>query len=615
MAGIVAYVGRKQAGPIILEGLRRLEYRGYDAAGLAVGTAKALHVREVDGRLRNLRTAVRLDPVRGTCGIGHTSWSSGRSGAAGPESAAPGGVALALCGKATNIEALRTQVADRAEARAEAADSEVLARLVADMRSDGVPLEDAVRQLSRKVEGSCSFATVARDEPGKVVAARHGLPVLIGLGKNEYFIASDYPAILHRTRDVIHLEDRDIAVLTKSGVRVTDADGLPVFRPVHHERWDPLMAEKSGYEHFMAKEIFEQPRAIRETALGRLDAVTGSVVLDELGVTPRELRGISHLNVIGCGSSWHAALTAKAMIEHLARVHVEIEYGSEFRYSDPLIDENVLTLVLSQSGETADMLSSQLLAHERGSKTIAITNSVNSTLAETARGAIYTNAGPELAALSTKSFTAQLTALYLFAMYLGQVRGHLSPEASARCARDLLELPSLVESALELTGMCKRLAHQVSHASKFLFLGRGVQYPIALEGARKMQELAETRAEGCAAGEMRHGPEALIDDDMFVVMIATVDDSHPNSRLRFEKTLVQIRDVAARHGRVICIANRDDERLREHASEVILVPSARELLQPAVVLVPLQLLAYHVAVLRGVDIDQPRDIGKSVVAD
>ena len=615
MAGIVAYVGRKQAGPIILEGLRRLEYRGYDAAGLAVGTAKALHVREVDGRLRNLRTAVRLDPVRGTCGIGHTSWSSGRSGPAGPESAAPGGVALALCGKATNIEALRARVADRGQARGEAADSEVLAHLVANVRKDGVPLEDAVRQLSREVEGSCSFATLARDEPGKVVAARHGVPVLIGLGQNEYFIASDYPAILHRTRDVIHLEDRDIAVLTKGGVRVTDADGLPVSRPVHHERWDPLMAEKSGYEHFMVKEIFEQPRAIRETALGRLDAVTGRVVLDELGVTPRELRGISHLNIIGCGSSWHAALTAKSMIERLARVHVEVEYGSEFRYSDPLIDENVLTLVLSQSGETADMLSSQLLAHERGSKTIAITNSVNSTLAETARGAIYTNAGPELAALSTKSFTAQLTALYLFAMYLGQVRGQLAPEASARCARDLLELPSLVESALELTGLCKRLAHQVSHASKFLFLGRGIHFPIALEGARKMQELAKTRAEGCAAGEMRHGPEALIDEDMFVVMIATVDDSDPNSRLRFEKTLVQIRDVAARHGRVICIANRDDERLRQHASEVILVPAACELLQPTLVLVPLQLLAYHVAVLRGVDIDQPRDIGKSVVAD
>lgn len=615
MAGIVAYVGRKQAGPIILEGLRRLEYRGYDAAGLAVGTAKAIHVREVGGRLRNLRTAVRLDPVRGTYGIGHTSWISGRSGATGSETVGPGGVALALSGKATNIETLRARVAGVAESPGGTADSAVLARRVAELREDGTPLEEAVRQLSREVEGRCSFATIAQDEPGKVVAARCGMPVLIGLGQNEYFIASDYPAILHRTRDVIHLENWDIAVLTKRGVRVTDADGLPVFRPVHRERWDPLMAEKSGYEHFMAKEIFEQPRAIRETALGRLDEVTGGVVLDELGVTPRELRNISHLNIIGCGSSWHAAMTAKSMIEHLARVHVEIEYGSEFRYSDPLIDESVLSLVLSQSGETADMLASQLLAHERGSKTIAITNSVNSTLAETARGAIYTNAGPELAALSTKSLAAQLTALYLFAMYLGQVRGQLSPEASARCARDLLELPSLVESALELTDLCKRLAHQVSHASKFLFLGRGVQFPIALEGARKMQELAETRAEGCAAGEMRHGPEALINADMFVVMIATVDDSHPNSRLRFEKTLVQVQEVAARHGRVICITNCDDERLREYASEVVLVPSARELVQPAVVLVPLQLLAYHVAVLRGVDIDQPRDIGRSVVAD
>ena len=422
---------------------------------------------------------------------------------------------------------------------------------------------------------------------------------MIGLGKNEYFIASDIPAILHRTRDMIQLEDRDIAVLTKSGVRVTGSDAVPVIRPVHHVQWDPLMAEKSGYKHFMAKEIFEQPRTIRETTAGRLDEETGKVVLDELGVTPRELRAIRHLNIIGCGSSWHAALTAKAMIESLSRVHVEIEYGSEFRYSHPLIDENVLTLVLSQSGETADILASQRLAHVRGSKTIAICNSVNSTIAEMARGAIHTNAGPELAALSTKSFTAQLTALYLFAMYLGQVRRHLAPDASRKCGRSLLELPGLVESALELTGVCEQLAHQVARASKILVLGRGIHYPVALEGARKLKELGGIRAEGCAAGEMRHGPEALIEADMFVIVIATVDDSYPSSRPRYEKMLAQMREIAARQGRVICITNREDERLEPHVHETIRIPPISELLQPALVLIPLQLLAYHVGALRG----------------
>ncbi len=615
MAGIIGYVGSKQAGPIILEALRRLEYRGYDSTGLAVGSAKAFHVRRAVGKLRNLQAAVRLDPVRGTYGIGHASWTAAQASPTSPDGPAPAAslsLAVVLCGKPTNMADLRSRYSVALTADSEISDADVLTRLVISRREDGAPLEEAVQRATAEVGGSCAFAAIAEDEPGKVVVARRGLSVLIGLGKREHFIATDVRAILNRSRDMIQLKDGDIAVVTARGVRVMDSEGLPVSRMVDHVRWDPLMAERSGYKHFMVKEIFEQPRAIRETALGRLDEETGEVILDELGVTSRELRDIGHLNIIGCGSSWHSALTAKAMIERLARVHVEVEYGSEFRYSEPLIDRKVLTLVLSQSGETPDSVACLKLAHERGSKTVAVCNSEESTIAKTARGGIYTQAGPELAALSTKSFTSQLAALYLFAMHLGQVRGKLPPELSKQCARDLLELPSLVESALELTVSCERLARHVAHGSKFLYLGRGLHFPIALEGARKLQELAHISAEGCAGGEMRHGPKALIDADMFVVVIATVDDKHRLSRLRYEKTVAQIGEVAARQGRVICVTNQNDDRLRENAHEIIRIPSTSELLQPIVTIVPLQLLAYHVAALRGYDIDQPRDLGKSV---
>ena len=618
MSGIVGYVGKQQAAPILLDGLKRLEYSGYDSAGLAVGTDQKLFVRQAMGKLRNLEAAVRLDPVRGTYGIGHTGWTARRegSGASRPsDKPAFERIVVALCGKARNLEALRAPFRDSPDEEGDRSDSELLALLIGLYSGNGVPLEEAVRRAVDEIDGNCALAAISKDDPGKIVAARLGVSSMIGLGKNENFIASDIPAILNRTRDMIQLENRDIAVLTAGGVRVMDPDGYPVSRSVHHVRWDPLMAEKSGYKHFMLKEIFEQPRAIRETTLGRLDDGTGKVFLDELGVTPRELRKIRHLNVIGCGSSWHAGLTAKAMIEQLGRVHVEVEYGSEFRYSDPVIDDNVLSLIISQSGETIDTLASQQLAHERGSKTIAISNALDSTIAHMARGAIFTNAGPELAAASTKSFTSQLTALFLFAMYMGQVRGHLSVQRSKKYARDLLQLPELVESALDLAGRCERLARQICRVGKFLYLGRGIHFPIALEGARQLKELAHIPAEGCAAGEMRHGPTALVDADMLVVALATVDDGQPSSRLRYEKTVAQVQEVTAHQGRVVCIANEGDTRLRKYAHEVLWVPRTCELLLPVVELIPLQLLAYNIALLRGRDIDQPRNIAKSVTAD
>ena len=618
MAGIVGYAGRKQAAAVILDGLRRLEYGGYDSAGLAVGSAKGVQSRHTTGTLRNLETAVRLDPVRGTFGVGHTSWIARHL--AYPATAAATklskrGILVAISGEPGNLDGLWERLPDGAARRDSTSTAEALALLIRSNRKKGELLEEAVRRSTFDIEGICAIAVITNDEPGKVVAARLGQPILIGLGEHENFIASDKPAILHRTRDMIQLEDGDMAVVTSRGVQMMDSDARRVSRSVHHVLWDPLMAEKSGYKHFVLKEIFEQPRAIRDTALGRLDEETGNVVLDELGVTLPELRAVRHLNVIGSGSSWHAGLIAKNMVERLARVHVEVEFGSEFRYSDPVIDDRVLSLVVSKSGETADTLASQQLAHQLGSKTIAICNSVDSTMAHNARGAIHTHAGPELAAVSTKAFSAQLTALYLFAMYLGQARGTLSGEASRHCARDLLELPSKVESALELAADCERVARQLANTDKVLYLGRGIHYPVALEAARMLKELSHIQADACAAGEMRHGPTALVDSEMVVVVLATVDQSAPSSRLRYEKTLSQVREVTARHGRAICIANEDDARIAQYAHEVIRVPVMREPLQSAVSHIPLQLLAYYTAVLRGRDVDQPRDLGRSISAD
>ncbi|MDE0622972.1 MAG: glutamine--fructose-6-phosphate transaminase (isomerizing) [Bryobacterales bacterium] len=618
MAGIVGYTGRKQAASVILDGLRRLEYSGYDSAGLAVGSAKGVRSRHTTGTLRNLETAVRLDPVRGTFGVGHTSWIARHLARPSPTAAAKlskRGILVAVSGDPGNLDALWERLPDGGARREATSTPEALALLIHSNRKKGDSLEEAVRRSIVDIEGICAIAVIANDDPGKVVAARLGQPTLIGLGKHENFIASDKPAILHRTRDMIQLEDGDIAVVTARGVQMMDSDGRRLSRSVHHVLWDPLMAEKSGYKHFVLKEIFEQPRAIRDTALGRLDEETGNVVLDELGVTLRELRAVRQLNVIGSGSSWHAGLIAKNMVEHLARVHVKVEFGSEFRYSDPVIDDRLLSLVVSKSGETADTLAAQQLAHQLGSKTIAICNSIDSTMAHNARGAIHTHAGPELAAVSTKAFSAQLTALYLFAMYLGQARDTLSGEASRQCARDLLELPSKVESALELAPDCERVARQLAHTDKVLYLGRGIHYPIALEAARMLKELSRIQADACAAGEMRHGPTALVDSDMVVVVLATVDESSPSSRLRYEKTLSQVREVTARHGRAICIANEDDARIAQYAHEVIRVPVMREPLQSAVSHTPLQLLAYYTAVLRGCDVDQPRDLGRSITAD
>ena len=615
MPGIVGYAGRKQAALVVLEGLRRLEYGGYDHAALAVGSSRRIHFRQASGTLRNLETSVRLNPVRGTTGIGQIRWSRRAQLWASPErhgNAEHLSVRVAVDGSPGTLDTLWEQIPNGASQREATPASDALALLVQTIRRRGEPLEEAVRRAARHVDGICTFAAIAADDPGKIVAVRLGRPAVVGLGMQENFVASDKPPILRHTREMIQLENGDLAVVTVRGVVVMDGRGRRVSRTVHHVLWDPMMAEKSGYQHFVLKEIYEQPRAIRDTALGRIDEGTGRVVLDELGVTLPELRQIRHLNVIGSGSSWHAALLAKSAVERLARVHVNVAVSSEFRYSDPVIDEQVLTLVVSKSGETADTLAAQQLAHELGSGSIAICNAADSTMAHNARGAIHTNAGPELAAVSTKGFTAQLAAFYLFAMYLGQARGTLDAKQSKLRARDILDLPRLVERALELAGQCERLANQLAHAGKALYLGRGVHFPIALQAARMLSELAHVPAEACPAGELPQTPAALIDPGMPVVVLATVDRQLPSSRLRYERTLAQVRDLTSQRGWVICIAGEDDDIVGDYAHEVVRVPTMCEPLQAAVSHIPLQLLAYYTGVQRGCDVDHPRDVGRSV---
>ena len=616
MCGIVGYIGNRPAVPIILDGLKRLEYRGYDSAGLAVLQNGCLGVRRAQGKLRNLEDALQLNPVEGLYGIGHTRWAT--HGRPTEENAHPhrdchGDIVVVHNGIVENYLALKHQLEQEGHKFVTETDTEVIAHLV-EKCYDG-NLENAVRDAVRQLSGVFALSVISRKDPDKIVAARRGPPVVVGLGKDEFFVASDVPAILSHTRDMFFLADGDIAILTRDGVHLTDFSGRPVKRQVSHILWDPIMAEKGGYRHFMLKEIFEQPRAVRDTTLGRVGQESGRIFMDEMEISPREFKDFRQVRIVACGTSWHAALAGKFMIERLARVPVEVDYGSEFRYRDPLVGRDTLTIVISQSGETADTLAAQREAKLKGSKTLAICNVVGSMITREAAGTLITHAGPEIGVASTKAFTGQLTALFLVAMYLGQVRETLATETSLKLVERLLHLPSQLEEILRHDAVYEDLAKTLFRATDFLYLGRGIHFPIALEGALKLKEISYIHAEGYPAGEMKHGPNALIDEHLPAVVLATRDPSDENSRIIYEKTLSNIQEVKAREGIVIAVACEGDEEVAKLADHVIRIGSTHDLLLPILEVVPLQLLAYHIAVRRGCDVDQPRNLAKSVTVE
>ena len=624
MCGIVGYVGKKSVVPIIVEGLRRLEYRGYDSAGIAVaGNGDGLQIRRAEGKLRNLEEAIRLKPLDGTYGIGHTRWAT--HGRPTEENAHPhrdctGKIVVVHNGIVENYLSLKKKLIEEGHTFTTETDTEIIAHLVEKYSHNSgngqhVALEDAVRKAVKDLTGVFALAVISTDDPNKIVAARNGPPAVIGLGNDEYFVASDVPAILYHTRDIFFLADGDMAVVTPDGVQLSDFDGKPVRRQVQHVTWDPIMAEKGGYKHFMLKEIYEQPRAVRDTTLGRVSQETGHIFLDEMEISEAEFRAAEKINIIACGTSWHAGQAGKFMIESLARMPVEVDYASEWRYRNPIVDPNTITIVISQSGETADTIAAQREAKAKGSKTLAICNVVGSMITREAAGTIYTHAGPEIGVASTKAFTAQLTALYVLAMYLAQVRGAMQPEQARAAMIELTRIPGKLESVLTEDENCDALAKQYQRAHDFLFLGRGIHYPIALEGALKLKEISYIHAEGYPAGEMKHGPNALIDENLPVVIIATRDANNPGSMLRYEKTMSNLKEVKARSGVVIALATVGDEEIKEAADHVVYVPAAPEELLPILEIVPLQLLAYHIAVRRGCDVDQPRNLAKSVTVE
>jgi glutamine---fructose-6-phosphate transaminase (isomerizing) len=651
MCGIVGYIGPKPCVPVIMEGLARLEYRGYDSAGIAVaGGGHALQLRRAPGKLRNLDAILREDPVHGTYGIGHTRWAT--HGRPTEENAHPhrdgtGTLVVVHNGIVENYLQLKNALIAKGHKFASETDTEIIAHVIQDELElaatiqvtqalkgaseaiDGsdesqtvltappsLSLEEAVRRAVKRLTGAFAIGVLSAHEPDKLVAARMGPPAVLGIGEGEYFLASDVPGILHHTRTIYFLQDGEVATLTTQGIELTDFAGQVRTLTPQRITWDPIQAEKAGYKHFMLKEINEQPRAVRDTTLGRVSLETGKVFLPDMKISPAEFRAATGITIAACGTSWHAGLAGKFMIERLARLPVDVDYASEYRYRDPIPSPTDIGLLITQSGETADTIAAQHELIAKGSKTLAICNVVGAAVTRLAQGTITTNAGPEIGVASTKAFTAQLTALFTFALYLAQVRGTVDDATSLHLVTELSRVPGKIEEILRsVDDQCHELAKHFSTARDFLFLGRGIHYPIALEGALKLKEISYIHAEGYPAGEMKHGPNALIDETLPVVCIATKDPSDPSSVLKYEKTLSNIQEVTARSGRVIAIAIEGDEHIGQLVEHVIHIPQSHELLLPILEVVPLQLLAYHIAVRRGCDVDQPRNLAKSVTVE
>jgi glucosamine--fructose-6-phosphate aminotransferase (isomerizing) len=731
MCGIVGYIGPQSVVPVIIEGLRRLEYRGYDSAGIAVaggppGSGTALALRRAPGKLANLEAVIAANPINGSFGIGHTRWAT--HGRPTEENAHPhrdgsGTLVVVHNGIVENYLTLKNALVAKGHKFVSETDTEIIAHLIEDELNQAaaangayepgapssatvsssakvgsfkdspeantaeavltlpetrngttptIPLEEAVRRAVKRITGAFAIGVLSAHEPDKLVAARMGPPAVIGIGDGEFFLASDVPGILHHTRNIHFLADGELAVLTKEGVTLTDFQGAALPLKVQRITWDPIQAEKAGYKHFMLKEINEQPRAIRDTTLGRVSLDSGKVFLNDLHISDQEIREATQITIAACGTSWHAGLAGKFMIERLARLPVDVDYASEYRYRDPIADPHSIGLLITQSGETADTLAAQAELIAKGSKTLAICNVVGAAITRRAQGTLTTNAGPEIGVASTKTFTAQLTALFVLALHLAQVRGTITDTESLHLVDELSKIPGKLDGMLNLnatgitgtsegvaapsitstntatnkivipseaegpaslptslwagpdrrtrgrlplTKQCEELARVFHTADDFLFLGRGIHYPIALEGALKLKEISYIHAEGYPAGEMKHGPNALIDETLPVVCIATKDPNDPASVLKYEKTLSNIQEVTARSGRVIAIATEGDHEIGQLVEQTIYIPQAPELLLPILEVVPLQLLAYHIAVRRGCDVDQPRNLAKSVTVE
>jgi glucosamine--fructose-6-phosphate aminotransferase (isomerizing) len=620
MCGIVGYVGNKPVVPLIIDGLRKLEYRGYDSAGIAVVNGKHdLEIRRAEGKLRNLEAVLNESPIAGSYGVGHTRWAT--HGRPTEENAHPhrdctGRVIVVHNGIIENYLQLKEELRQKDHRFVTETDTEIVSHLVEEYLKNGADFESAVRQTVLRLRGIFALSIISADYPDTIISARQGPPVVMGVGDHEFFVASDVPAILEHTRDVFFLADGEIAVMTRDGIRVTDFSGKEVKPEKQRITWDPIQVEKGGFKHFMLKEIYEQPRAVRETVEGRISHATGRVFLDQMkNISEDEFKQVTAIKIAACGTSLHAGLAGKYMIEQLARVNVEVDYASEFRYRDPVLDDNALLLVISQSGETADTLAAMREVKERGIKVLSICNVQGSMITREADGTILTHAGPEIGVASTKAFTSQMIALYLFALYLGQVRGTLTDEESLAHVRQLAELPVKMEHLLNQSDAIDELSREFFRATDFLYLGRGINFPIALEGALKLKEISYIHAEGYPAGEMKHGPNALIDERLPVMFINTREAGNRSSELRYEKTHSNIVEVKAREGIVISVLTEGDTMSSVVSDHVISVPESSDLLSPLLSIIPLQLLAYHIAVRRGCDVDQPRNLAKSVTVE
>jgi len=609
MCGIMGYIGEQEASRIIVDGLRRLEYRGYDSAGVATLVNGHIDIRRCVGKLDNLEKLLNEKPLEGRIGLGHTRWAT--HGRPSEENAHPhraGKVVVIHNGIIENYLELKAELQKKGRTFQSETDTEVISQLIDDHLSNGLAFLDAARAAVKQLQGSFSIVVLCDDDKTRLLAAKTATPMVIGLGEGENFIASDIPAILDHTREVLFLEDGEMAEVTREGVKVTTFDGEPVERAPKHITWDPVTAQKGGFKHFLAKEINEQPQAMIDTMLGRIRQEEGDVWLPEIDALGLDWGSVERIYLTACGTAWHSCLVGKFLLEETTRIPVDVDYASEFRYRQPILGPNTLLIAVSQSGETADTLAAVEEARASGAKVLSICNVVDASIPRRSNGVLYTHAGPEISVASTKAFTTQLTAFYLLALHLGRQLGRLDEAKGRALVADLVNLPSLVQETLSRSKQIEKISKKYGHARDFLYLGRGINYPIALEGALKLKEISYIHAEGYPAGEMKHGPIALIDEQLPVVVLLPKDPMYP-------KTLSNLKEVEARGGRIIAITDAPSPELEEIAWEVVTIPQVNHFLAPILLVIPLQLLAYSIAVYRGSDVDQPRNLAKSVTVE